>query len=303
MDATGTDRKVWTALETSALISLKGDMKLKFQTMKRNRVLWVELSDKLRLHYGHDRTAAQCAVRWKNIMSAYKDSRDDLTSLRDDPKLCPFFKDVEAVLGDNPLVPERPVGKPQTKGKPAPGLQKRERPREKSDHNMVGILNNLVEKVDEQAAAIARIETMLAKRGAHADTRMRPAAASVVGSVTHVPFSTGAVAVHINAVLSPQPVDLSTDPAETAPSLSALNRAVGDPPGDMGKVEDLLTVQGQDDGAGVLHSASPREMLGVDQVLNSVQGGAPIRLNRPSPRNADAEEVAELDPKRRKVAS
>lgn len=47
---------------------------------------------------GHDRTAVQCAVRWKNIMSAYKESREILKSTPD-KKVCSFYKDIEDVLG------------------------------------------------------------------------------------------------------------------------------------------------------------------------------------------------------------
>lgn len=99
----GTDRKPWSTPETRALITLREEMKPKFQTMKRNRTLWVELSEKLRKHFGHDRTAAQCAVRWKNIIATYKDSRDGLRAAGPDPRVCAFFKEVEAVLGDPPL--------------------------------------------------------------------------------------------------------------------------------------------------------------------------------------------------------
>ena len=71
--------------------------------VKRNRVLWVELSEKSRQQYGHDRTPAQCSVRWKNILSSYKSCRDSLTDLHFDGKLHSFFKEVEAIIGDPPI--------------------------------------------------------------------------------------------------------------------------------------------------------------------------------------------------------
>lgn len=159
------DRKVWTAMETRALITLKEEMKLKFQTMKRNRTLWIELSDKMRRHYGHERSPVQCAVRWKNIISAYKDSRDALRNPRPDGKVCLFFKEVEAILGDPPLkLPVAEHGRTRTPLSSAPPLQnprKHERSREPKGANIATLLLELISKVDAQGAAIARIEKML----------------------------------------------------------------------------------------------------------------------------------------------
>lgn len=99
-----TDRKPWSPVETRALISLRNEMSLKFQTMKRNRPLWEELADKLHRVYHFERTATQCAVRWKNIIAAYKDSRECIKTSPQQARVCSFFKEVEAVLGDDPLL-------------------------------------------------------------------------------------------------------------------------------------------------------------------------------------------------------
>eukprot|EP00177_Eucheuma_denticulatum_P002566 GFKZ01004610.1.p1 GENE.GFKZ01004610.1~~GFKZ01004610.1.p1 ORF type:complete len:514 (-),score=102.28 GFKZ01004610.1:1183-2724(-) len=98
------DRKPWTALETRSLISLRDDMNLKFQVMKRNRSLWEELSARMRSQFGHQRTASQCSVRWKNLIASYKESRDNIKLSPAKAKACPFFKEVEAVLRDEPLL-------------------------------------------------------------------------------------------------------------------------------------------------------------------------------------------------------
>lgn len=100
-----TDRKPWSIAETRSLIALREEMKAKFDAMKRNRSLWVELSDKLKNHFGHTRTPAQCAVRWKNILAAYKESRQGIKNNEPPalPRICAFYKEVEAVVGDQPI--------------------------------------------------------------------------------------------------------------------------------------------------------------------------------------------------------
>lgn len=73
---------------------------IQFDAMKRNRSLWVELSDKLKNQFGH-----ADAVRWKDILAAYKKLRqriknNELPSL---PRIYAFYKDVELVVGDSPI--------------------------------------------------------------------------------------------------------------------------------------------------------------------------------------------------------
>lgn len=159
-----TDRKVWTAIETRALIILKDEMKSKFQTMKRNRTLWVELSEKLRKRYGHDRTSSQCAVRWKNIMSAYKDSRESLRQPDGDRKVCSFFKEVEAVLGDPPIsLPCGTNSEAVLRASGAPTEAARERKRERKEDSVLAMLAHISAKVEAQDARLARIELLLTR--------------------------------------------------------------------------------------------------------------------------------------------
>lgn len=173
----GTDRKPWSAPETRALITLREEMKPKFQTMKRNRTLWVELSDKLRKHFGHDRTAAQCAVRWKNIIAAYKDSRDGLRAPGPDPRVCAFFKEVEAVLGDPPLaLPAPPGAAAGPVGAAGDYIRVGEMPagegggsfvrpgkRERDMGSVFAVLGELRAAIAVQGQALVRIEKMLGK--------------------------------------------------------------------------------------------------------------------------------------------
>lgn len=79
-------------------------MNIKFQAMKRNRSLWEELSERMRCQFGHHRTASQCSVRWKNLIASYKESRDSAKQSPEKARAYPFFKEVEAVLRDEPLL-------------------------------------------------------------------------------------------------------------------------------------------------------------------------------------------------------
>lgn len=169
MDMMASDRKVWTAVETRALISLKDEMKHKFLTMKRNRTLWVELSGRLRKHYGHERTPAQCAVRWKNILSAYKESREVLQNPRPDGKVCSFFKEVEAVVGDPPLVLSA-VSMPERHAVTSDSTVIQARKREEEEdryggHNegIVEVLKDLSAKIEAQGVALKRLEMLMTK--------------------------------------------------------------------------------------------------------------------------------------------
>lgn len=200
METMASDRKVWTAVETRALISLKDQMKTKFLSMKRNRALWVELSEKLQKHYGHHRTASQCAVRWKNIMSSYKECRESVQRANSSPKVCSFFKQVEAVLGDPPLSQLDSLTKssneklqitntesaPNTAVETIHSVQEKklkenslvirkenntnttqERVTEKvcdsKDERIFSLLNRLITTVENHTAALTRIEAKLSK--------------------------------------------------------------------------------------------------------------------------------------------
>ena len=67
------DRRIWSYAETKSLIAYRCDpeAKAKFDTMKRNKYLWEELAERMH-RAGHNRRATQRAVRWKNLMSAFK---------------------------------------------------------------------------------------------------------------------------------------------------------------------------------------------------------------------------------------
>ena len=201
METMATDRKVWTAVETRALISLKDEMKTKFLSMKRNRALWVELAEKLQKVYGHHRTASQCAVRWKNIMSSYKECRESVQREDSSPKICSFFKEVEAVVGDPPLSQKDSSNKridqklqfestestPNTTNGTGYSIQERrklhentlattkendtntikgevtEQLHESKDERLFNLLNRLITTVQNHSEALERIEAKLSK--------------------------------------------------------------------------------------------------------------------------------------------
>jgi Myb/SANT-like DNA-binding domain len=109
-DCSSMDRRVWSYQETEALIRLRADesMKKRFGAMKRNRNLWDDISVKMsELEY--TRSGTQCAVRWKNLMSQYKESRTamlmgaDPLSTRSGQRACGFYAELEACVGDPPV--------------------------------------------------------------------------------------------------------------------------------------------------------------------------------------------------------
>lgn len=66
----------WTPDETHLLLSLRGEPEFvaKFAAMKRNRPVWNELASRMRQR-GFNRTARQCAIRFKNLIVQYKTAR------------------------------------------------------------------------------------------------------------------------------------------------------------------------------------------------------------------------------------
>jgi hypothetical protein len=109
-DVSGLDRRVWSYQETEILIRLRADegMKKKFCAMKRNRNLWDDIAAKMNSH-GCLRSGTQCAVRWKNLMSLYKESRVAMLNGNDpsvggrSQRACGFYAELEACVGDTPV--------------------------------------------------------------------------------------------------------------------------------------------------------------------------------------------------------
>lgn len=105
------ERKIWSYAETTSLIALRYDPETrgKFDTMKRNRYLWEEIAEKMQ-KAGHQRSAVQCSVRWKNLMSAFKQSYGQVKAETENPsqrpthrRLCSFYREMESALAGNDI--------------------------------------------------------------------------------------------------------------------------------------------------------------------------------------------------------
>ncbi|KAL2080720.1 hypothetical protein ACEWY4_024513 [Coilia grayii] len=93
----------WSAEETKLLISVFGEQETqkKLGGLYRNKNVYLDISKKLAEH-GYSKTMVQCRTKIKNLKTAYKKAKDNNQRSGRNRATCPFYEDLNIILGDHP---------------------------------------------------------------------------------------------------------------------------------------------------------------------------------------------------------
>ncbi|KAK6139177.1 hypothetical protein DH2020_027079 [Rehmannia glutinosa] len=90
--------ETWVQEETRALISLRKEIDLMFNTSKSNKHLWDDISLKMR-EKGFDRSPTMCTDKWRNLLKEYKKAKQNNQDGNGNGSIkMNFYKDIEEIL-------------------------------------------------------------------------------------------------------------------------------------------------------------------------------------------------------------
>lgn len=88
--------ETWVQEETRALISLRREMDLLFNTSKSNKHLWESISLNMKAK-GFDRSPTMCTDKWRNLLKEYKKAKQNTGNGNGYAKMN-YYKDIEEIL-------------------------------------------------------------------------------------------------------------------------------------------------------------------------------------------------------------
>ncbi|KAK4402689.1 Trihelix transcription factor GT-1 [Sesamum angolense] len=92
--------ETWVQEETRALISLRKELDLLFNTSKSNKHLWDNISLKMR-EKGFDRSPTMCTDKWRNLLKEYKKAKQNNQDGNGNGSAkMSYYKDIEEILRD-----------------------------------------------------------------------------------------------------------------------------------------------------------------------------------------------------------
>ncbi|KAI3467658.1 hypothetical protein Pfo_024321 [Paulownia fortunei] len=90
--------ETWVQEETRALISLRKEIDLLFNTSKSNKHLWDNISLKMR-EKGFDRSPTMCTDKWRNLLKEYKKAKhNNQDGNGNGSAKMNYYKDIEEIL-------------------------------------------------------------------------------------------------------------------------------------------------------------------------------------------------------------
>ncbi|KAL2253721.1 UNVERIFIED_CONTAM: Trihelix transcription factor GT-4 [Sesamum indicum] len=92
--------ETWVQEETRALISLRKELDLLFNTSKSNKHLWDNISLKMR-EKGFDRSPTMCTDKWRNLLKEYKKAKQNNQDGNGNGSAkMSYYKEIEEILRD-----------------------------------------------------------------------------------------------------------------------------------------------------------------------------------------------------------
>lgn len=88
--------ETWVQEETRALILLRKEIDMLFNTSKSNKHLWDNISLKMR-EKGFDRSPTMCTDKWRNLLKEFKKAKQNN---RDGSGKMSYYKDIEEILSE-----------------------------------------------------------------------------------------------------------------------------------------------------------------------------------------------------------
>ena len=95
--------KSWTYPETQALLDIwqQDHIQTQLTLMARNRPVWEQVAERMKYHKGFNRTGEQCKTRIHTLKIRYNRAKKFGLSGSEAEKECPFYRQLDAVLGKN----------------------------------------------------------------------------------------------------------------------------------------------------------------------------------------------------------
>lgn len=95
--------KSWTYPETQALLDIwqQDHIQTQLTLMARNRPVWEQVAERMNYHKGFNRTGEQCKTRIHTLKIRYNRAKKFGLSGPEAEKECPFYRQLDAVLGKN----------------------------------------------------------------------------------------------------------------------------------------------------------------------------------------------------------
>ncbi|CAA0833150.1 Trihelix transcription factor GT-1 [Striga hermonthica] len=90
--------ETWAQEETRALISLRKEIDLLFNTSKSNKHLWDSISMKMR-GKGFDRSPTMCTDKWRNLLKEFKKAKQSNPDGSGCAKMC-YYKDIDEIMSE-----------------------------------------------------------------------------------------------------------------------------------------------------------------------------------------------------------
>lgn len=93
----------WGEKETRTLIAIWGDVKIQAELDGKSRTKQVyEKISQMMNEEGYNRDGEQCKIKIKNLKKTYTTVKDHNNVTGNDKKTCPFFHELDTVLGHRP---------------------------------------------------------------------------------------------------------------------------------------------------------------------------------------------------------
>nr|XP_055025238.1 uncharacterized protein LOC129415094 [Misgurnus anguillicaudatus] len=95
--------RAWSAAETRKLITLWSDASIqaKLESSYRNKPIYERIAEDMRKE-GYDRNWLQCQRKMKHLKTSYKKAKDANNRSGNGRTTCPFYDELDLVLGDRP---------------------------------------------------------------------------------------------------------------------------------------------------------------------------------------------------------
>ncbi|CAA0818362.1 Trihelix transcription factor GT-1 [Striga hermonthica] len=90
--------ETWAQEETRALISLRKEIDMLFNTSKSNKHLWDSISMKMR-EKGFDRSPTMCTDKWRNLLKEFKKAKQNNPDGGVCYKMC-YYKEIDEVMSE-----------------------------------------------------------------------------------------------------------------------------------------------------------------------------------------------------------
>ncbi|KAL6566546.1 Trihelix transcription factor GT-1 [Orobanche gracilis] len=91
--------ETWVQEETRALISLRKETDMLFNTSKSNKHLWDNISLKMR-GKGFDRSPAMCTDKWRNLLKEFKKAKQNNSDNGNGYAKMSYYKEIDEILSE-----------------------------------------------------------------------------------------------------------------------------------------------------------------------------------------------------------